>query len=66
MIKSIGTPTPTLLANENKKFFDNMKAQETKEISEKTDTIKESIKKDNYKIDLQKTSEKMALNLLNL
>ncbi|PAF42238.1 flagellar biosynthesis anti-sigma factor FlgM [Helicobacter sp. 11S03491-1] len=66
MINAVGTTKSTLITNENKKFSENIKAQQTKEIANQKAQIKESVKNNTYQIDLQKTSEKMALNLLNL
>lgn len=42
------------------------KQQEEEKIQDKVSQIQEQIERGEYKIDLRKTSEKMALNLLNL
>lgn len=69
MISSISTANSTLIAtesSENKRSLEKTKSEEVQEVASKFAQIKESIKNNDYKIDLQKTSEKMALNLLNL
>lgn len=69
MISPISTPNSALIAtesSENKRSLEKVKSEEVQEVTSKFDQIKESIKNNDYKIDLQKTSEKMALNLLNL
>ncbi|PAF44300.1 flagellar biosynthesis anti-sigma factor FlgM [Helicobacter sp. 11S02596-1] len=66
MINPIGTLNTALIANENKKSSENIKPQEAKEITDKIAQIRELIKNDAYEVNLKKTSEKMALNLLNL
>ncbi|PAF49966.1 hypothetical protein BKH41_01320 [Helicobacter sp. 12S02232-10] len=66
MINPIGTLNTALIANENKKSSENIKPQEAKEITDKIAQIRELIKNDAYQVNVQKTSEKMALNLLNL
>lgn len=70
MINPINVTSSTLIATEssdNKKFLEKVKSSEgISEVDSKLAQIKESIKNNSYKIDLQKTSEKMALNLLSL
>lgn len=43
-----------------------IKTQKSEEELDKVSKIKKEIKQGTYKVDLKKTSEKMALNLLNL
>ncbi|PAF48539.1 hypothetical protein BKH46_01140 [Helicobacter sp. 12S02634-8] len=66
MINPVGTLNTALIMNENKKSSESIKPHEAKEITDKIAQIRELIKKDAYRVDLQKTSEKMASNLLNL
>ncbi|MDO7252919.1 flagellar biosynthesis anti-sigma factor FlgM [Helicobacter cappadocius] len=66
MIKPVTVGTSPLIANENKKYSENIKPKNTQEVEDKAIQIKESVKNGTYRVDIQKTSEKMALNLLNL
>lgn len=67
MIHSVGS-RPILASVENNQIKkanqQHAKAQEIEQ--DKIQNMREAIKKGTYKIDLQSTSEKMALNLLNL
>lgn len=66
MINPITTSNNHLVGNEAKKYSENIKSKETKEVDDRVSQIKESIKNGTYRVDIEKTSEKMALNLLNL
>ncbi|PAF53534.1 hypothetical protein BKH42_05670 [Helicobacter sp. 13S00482-2] len=66
MISPIATSNSHLVANENKKYSEGIKPKDTPEVEDKATQIKESMKNGTYRVDIQKTSEKMALNLLNL
>lgn len=66
MINPITTTSNPLVGNETKKYSENIRSKEAKEVDDKVSQIKESIKNGTYQVDIHKTSEKMALNLLNL
>lgn len=66
MINPITTSNNHLVGSETKKYSENIKSKDLKEVDDKASQIKESIKNGTYQVDIQKTSEKMALNLLNL
>lgn len=66
MINPITTSNNHLVGSETKKYSENIKSKDIKEIDDKVSQIKESVKNGTYQVDVQKTSEKMALNLLNL
>lgn len=66
MINPITTSNNHLVGSETKKYSENIKSKDTKGIDDKVSQIKESVKNGTYQVDVQKTSEKMALNLLNL
>lgn len=63
--------TGTLYSNIQKKekmetHEKRTEAQKENKISDRVEEIQKAIQKGEYQIDLKKTSEKMALNLLNL
>ncbi len=72
MINAIGqNSTPVINAQARKEEESKVLAQKSKDIQDVTEQnkiaqIKESLANKEYKIDLQKTSEKMALDLLNI
>ncbi|OBV29784.1 hypothetical protein BKN38_01535 [Helicobacter sp. CLO-3] len=71
MINSISSSMVAANAQAYKDEESKIAAQKSRDIKEVTEQnkvaqIKESIANNEYKIDLQKTSEKMALDLLNL
>lgn len=69
MINPINVTSSALIAtesSENKRSLEKVKSEGINEVDNKLVQIKESIRSNSYKIDLQKTSEKMALNLLGL
>lgn len=71
MINSINSSMVAANAQAYKDEESKITAQKSRDIKEVTEQnkvaqIKESIANNEYKIDLQKTSEKMALDLLNL
>lgn len=69
MINPINVTSSALIAtesSENKRSLEKVKSEGINEVDNKLVQFKESIRSNSYKIDLQKTSEKMALNLLGL
>ncbi len=68
MISPVGNKAS--LINALNKNNQQVKNQETKEVEKKQEDkvaqIAQAIKNGSYKVDIQSTSEKMALNLLNL
>lgn len=66
MINPITTSNNHLVNSETKKYSANITTKDAKEVDDKVSQIKESIKNGTYQVDMNKTSEKMALNLLNL
>lgn len=67
MISPVGNKTGFVSAlKEQDKQIKNKEVAAVQEKEDKVAAIKQAIKNGTYKIDLQTTSEKMALNLLNL
>lgn len=71
MVNSVTTHNSPFINNESKLSQKQItkQAQETQEnqrVNDKVSKIKQSVENGTYKSDVQKTSEKMALNLLNL
>ncbi|WP_104697191.1 MULTISPECIES: flagellar biosynthesis anti-sigma factor FlgM [unclassified Helicobacter] len=67
MISPVGNKAGLVGALEKQdKRIKNQEVNATQKREDKVAVIKQAIKNGTYKIDLQITSEKMALNLLNL
>jgi anti-sigma28 factor (negative regulator of flagellin synthesis) len=62
MIKGISTNNSTLFTSISKDKKENIQSEKVEK--SKIDTIKESIKNGTYKIDIDKSAESMAKNLL--